>query len=524
MRNSKKLSIIYMSTSFVVILFLFFYGASQFLTFFKTGAERSDMLLLDSHHINHFYQPKIQWVNVGQNEGRIFEPYAQIKMGKDYLASYFYQFQAFKKRESQGLNDYFTEQFRAKLLPLLTQFIEDKKMLDATTISHEVELKFYSQDGTVATLEDRVVSFHKIRQLDQPEISFYDTSQYQVMLLLEDNHWRIRHKVSQPLSNQNKVSSPSNQSQKVKDLELLVEGEPFHIQGINYYPQQYPWQEMWLNYTSIDFDSDFTLIQNLGFNTLRIFVPYGEFSDPGTSGQHLDHLQDLMDKIDRHGLKVIVTLFDFFLGYDVVDWSLSDRHAEKIVIRLKNHPALLAWDLKNEPDLDFDTKGKQVVLDWLFFINRRIKTYDPHAVTTVGWSVPERAHHLADELDFVSFHYYEKTGQLAGRVAALRDSMEVSKPLFLGEVGKHSFSAFWYPWSNSPEDQANYYQNILSESTTLGLHFATWTLYDFSSVPANVAGKWPWQRAPQKAYGIIDTKGNKKKTYSIIQNHLNETK
>ncbi|UXP32099.1 cellulase family glycosylhydrolase [Reichenbachiella agarivorans] len=524
MNNSQKLSILYVTVSFMVILLLLFYGTSQFITFFKTGAERRDMLLLDSYHINDFYQPQINWINLGQNEGRVFEPAVQIKMGKDYIASYFYQFQAFEKGEVQGLHDYFTEQFRAKFLPLIHQFREDKKTLLATTITHEVDLKFYSEDGTIATLEDRVVSFHKIKELDLPEVSFYDTSQYEVMLLLEDNHWRIRHKVSRPLLAQNSKDPKHIPRTSVSGQQLWVDDSIFHIRGLNYYPQQYPWQEMWLNYDSIDFDSDFALIKDLGFNTLRIFIPFGEFNDPSAHQLHMDHLQNLMDKIHDHELKAIVTLFDFFLGYDVVDWTLSDRHAEQIVTLLKDHPALLAWDLKNEPDLDFDSKEEQVVLDWLFFINRRIKSYDPHALTTIGWSQPEHASHLANELDFISFHYYRDPTSFAGEVEALQQHLDVKKPLFLGETGMHSFSAFWYPWSNSQEDQATYYADILLATEKLDLHWAMWTMYDFVSVPANVAGRWPWQKSPQKAYGFIDTDGNNKKIYNLIQNHLNKTK
>lgn len=35
-------------------------------------------------------------------------------------------------------------------------------------------------------------------------------------------------------------------------------------------------------------------------------------------------------------LKVIVTLFDFYGDYSVLDWTLNQRHAETIVAALKS--------------------------------------------------------------------------------------------------------------------------------------------------------------------------------------------
>ena len=161
--------------------------------------------------------------------------------------------------------------------------------------------------------------------------------------------------------------------------------------------------------------------------------------------------------------------------------------------------AFLAWDVKNEPDLDFENIGKEEVIDWLNFIIYRIRMYDPDTPITIGWSQPEALVHLENQVDFLSFHYYRDPQDLP----EILKTMEISKPIFLGETGTHSFDKWWYPFKHSEDYQLDYYQSIGAVIEDFDLHYAFWTLYDFQTIPSNVAGKWPWQKGPQKSFGII---------------------
>ncbi len=62
-------------------------------------------------------------------------------------------------------------------------------------------------------------------------------------------------------------------------------------------------------------------------------------------------------------------------------------HLRGIVTTVKNYPAVIAWDLKNEPDLDFKSPGKQEVLSWLSQTARYLKQLDPTHSITIGWLV-----------------------------------------------------------------------------------------------------------------------------------------
>lgn len=513
MRKS-TISLSYLIASFMTILLLLFYGASQVLAFYQSGADPKNILVLDAASVNDYYRPYILWDDPLRNEGREMEPHTLEKISADYTASYYHQFQALKTGNVEGLHDYFTEKSRDHLEELVEWNIANQKSIKGTSITHNLALDFYSEDGTIATLTDHVTSFRAAYHNEKLILKSYDTTAYRVMLLLEDNFWRIRHKIRQEPNIEKLTTTVADSSIiEIREQTILVDNIPFLIKGMNYYPQDHPWGLMWENYEQINLSEDFSLLTESGFNTLRIFVPYHQFGATQPKEEELEKLKRLLDVAHSHDLKVIVTLFDFFLDYNMDEWTLSDRHLEEVVASLKSHPAILAWDLKNEPDLDFELHGKEEVLDWLNFIAKRIKIYDPNALVTVGWSQPEEIGHLSSVLDFLSFHFYRDPNELR----TFLDQHEYSKPLFLGETGMHSFKSWWYPIGHSESDQKNYYSQISTLIDDYQLNYAFWTLYDFPKVPSNVAGKWPWQKKPQKEYGLIKVNGDRKESFELLK-------
>lgn len=503
-------------TSFMFVMILLFYGSSQLLAFFKTGADQMRVEVLANDDVDQFYKPKVNSFDIGINEGRKMEEATYSKINKDYLASNYYQAKAIQSGKTEGLKDYFTKNTRLHINKLITAYDNQPLTLLSTTIEHFNKIHFYSEDGTIVSMKDETISYQEWRDANQdPIVTNYDTSSYDVMLLLEDNFWRVRHKVKtgNTLTLKTTLDSLDKPKAWIQESQIILSDSVFRIKGINYYPQKFPWQKMWEHFDEIDFASDFEIIKSLGFNTIRIFVPYDYFGKANVADQELQKLIQIMDLAKNHDLKVIVTLFDFFLEYDVANWTLADRHAEIVVNTLKDHPALLAWDIKNEPDLDFENLGQSVVNQWLDFMIKRVKGYDPNGLITIGWSQPEQMHHLNEQLDFLSFHFYRDPTELS---AFLEDN-KFDKPLFLGETGKHTFSKWWFPFSKSQEDQHDYYQQIMDIGQQYQLHYAIWTLYDFKNVPDNVAGKYPWQVNPQKAYGLITRHHKLKKSYSLIK-------
>ena len=211
----------------------------------------------------------------------------------------------------------------------------------------------------------------------------------------------------------------------------------------------------------------------------------------------------------------MVTLFDFYGDYSVLDWTLTQRHAKIIVNALKDHKALAFWDIKNEPNLDFESRGKTLVTAWLDKMVDFVKSQDPNHAITIGWSNVESGTILSDKLDFVSFHYYEKLEELGTSFKTLQAKVK-DRPIIISEYGLSSYSGFWSPFGNSDDDQAEYHKTIQSIFSENDIQFMSWTLYDFVEIPKEVVGRLPWRQNAQKHFGFIDKSGISKPSFKYI--------
>lgn len=287
------------------------------------------------------------------------------------------------------------------------------------------------------------------------------------------------------------------------------------IKGVNYYPKDHPWDMYGGNYDDRTIDEDFKKIKDIGLNSIRIFVPYESFGKAEVDSIKLSQLSATLDIAKKYNLKVIVTLFDFYGDYNVQDWTLTHRHAEHIVKALKNHEALLGWDVKNEPDLDFESRGKSNVLAWLRNIIEEIKGWDPEHPITIGWSSTKAAENLSQEVDYISFHYYLDPDEFKDRYSILKKAVP-DKPIVLQEYGYSSYSGFWNAYLGSEKKQSSYFEKMQKVIESQEIPSILWTLYDFDQVPNSVVGRLPWRKSKQKYFGLLDKNGNPKKVIKMV--------
>jgi len=251
-------------------------------------------------------------------------------------------------------------------------------------------------------------------------------------------------------------------------------------------------------------------------NTVRLFIPFQDFGKGIIDVEKLNQVKTTLNLAQANNLKAVITLFDFYGDYSIKDWTLTHRHAEQIVLALKDHEALLAWDIKNEPDLDFEARGKEMVLEWLQKMITELKKWDDSTPITIGWSSPEAAIHLSNELDFISFHYYRKAKDFGESYQKLKASAE-SKPIVLQEYGYTSYDGIWNGYLGSEDDQATYYQTMQATLKEKNIPYLFWTLYDFEEVPNAVVGMLPWRKKQQQFFGIINTNGELKPAYEFLK-------
>jgi len=492
--------------TFLALNTLIIYGIGSVLGFLNTGADRSKMLHAEVLK-SKVYNPKIEW-DISPNEGRQMHDQALQSIEDNYLKAWYVKNVAYKSNNPHGIEDFYTDDARSNLYRNIDENKKNNITIEATTIEHKPKIEFYSADGQLVVLTDNeVVEYQKIYRNEHLVTVQKDTSAYQVMLLLEDGFWRIRHMVKSSSAIKKEAVTPSSEITVKKD-QLFKNGKPFIVKGINYYPQATPWDMFGDNFDAEIIKNDFEFIKDKGLNSIRIFIQYEDFGKAEVKPDKLEKLKEVLDLAEKSDLKVVVTLFDFYGDYSVLDWTLTHRHAEQIVTSFKNHPTILAWDIKNEPDLDFESRGKQMVLDWLSHTIDQVKKFDPNHLITIGWSKPEAAINLENELDFVSFHYYKPLENLEQDYFNINQLID--KPLVLQEFGLSSYHGIWNLWGGDEEDQANYHKKIQAFFQKEKLAFMSWTLYDFKEVPTDVVGKLPWRKSKQRHFGFLDVDGKPK--------------
>lgn len=513
--NNRNINRLVLIILFFMISTLTLLGMSRILEFLNSGADRSSMLHLELT-TEDAYLPKVVWRDL-ENPAREIEQNTLHKIEKDYLFSWYVKNNALEKNTTKGIEDFYTQNTRKNLYRTIAYNKGHKISIESTTIKHFPELEFYSEDGQQVVFTDKnVVEFQKISQNDQLLTSIQDTATYKVMMLLEDGFWRVRHMVKMDAEPFQKDTVQPTPIYTVSNNQILQNKTPYTIKGINYYPKNSAWDTFGELFNKDTIAKDFDIIKKANLNTIRVFIQYEDFGKAKVKLEKLAKLKVLLDLAEAKKLAVIVTLFDFYSDYTIPSWTLTHRHAEHIVSEFKNHKAILGWDIKNEPNLDFENRNKENVLNWLDHMITVIKENDPNHLITIGWSNSVEATNLANKLDFISYHFYNDMIHLEYETNGLLKN--TNKPVVIEEFGVPSYGGVWNFWEGSPKEQAAYHKKMQTYFKKNNYSFMSWTLYDFPHVPDQVAGKWPWQKMRQKKFGFIDEHGNNKPAFQYISN------
>lgn len=492
--------------SFIGLNLLLVSGISSILSYLNTGADKSKMLNL-ALGAEPVYKPQLVWKD-SINPSRPIEKPTKKRVAQDYLNAWYVREVALATGETKGIADYYTSNAREKITRILTENKAAQTRIESTSLNHELHLEFYSADGQLISFTDQnVLEVQRVFSEDQLVLQTRDTSDYRVIMLLEDGFWRIRQLVRIP-----------KKSVKASVVNIPQKKLPKWIKGVNYYPQESAWNTFGASFNPETLAADFKKIKALHLNTIRIFIGYEDFGAADVTEDKLNKLNVLLDLAKEHELNVIITLFDIYGDYSVLDMPNTFKHAATIINTFKTHPALLAWDIKNEPDLDYKNRGEDLVNFWLKNQLDHIKNLDPETPVTIGWSTPEAAVTLAEKLDLVSFHYYRDFENFETSYTTLKEA--TNKPLMLQEFGLSTYRGFWNPFGASEQKQAEYYNTFLSDLKQKNLHFAIWTLYDYTEVPTGVVGRLPWRKAPQKHFGILKENTTDKKAAQVFKESL----
>lgn len=275
-----------------------------------------------------------------------------------------------------------------------------------------------------------------------------------------------------------------------------LNNQPFKVKGVNYYPRHAPWHRFIDEANPAEMAAELELISRAGFNTVRLFLWYEPLftCEPETAIPNeaaFATVDALIDLAAAQNLKLIITLNDLpDLRFRPLytDWPHYDAQTVYIVRRYRNEPAILAWDVRNEGDIDYGAQAgtpqsfsQPEVTDWLAHITQLVRENDPYHLITAGWWGDPLV--TSPYVDFLSFHQFDSFDprRLQNRIKNYQQHS--AQPLLLEEVGYHS-------WAEAPAEardestQAKILGDVITavEETDIA-GWVVWTAFDFAPAP-----------------------------------------
>jgi endo-1,4-beta-mannosidase len=307
---------------------------------------------------------------------------------------------------------------------------------------------------------------------------------------------------------------PSYQPANNTDFARLQDGQfwigeaPFYVRGVNYFPVYYPWRRYLTETGLARVDTEFALLNQAGLNTLRTFLWYEpmficEGNGAVPRADVFQRLDGIIHAAANHDLRIILTLHDT-PNFDDYPLYTNPAHVQEqtafIVERYRDEATILAWDIRNEGDIDYGSRDgedqalfpRQQVLDWVAASTDQVYSLDPNHLLTAGWMRDAAA--TAPYVDFVSFHHWWDADDLRQRIAGLHEATD--KPVLLEEFGYSTLPM-------SEEEQAQNIQAIIDaaeDENVLG--WLIWTAFDFPLDSTCLPPACPDQENPQHHYGI----------------------
>ena len=472
-------------------------------TYFKVGAEKTD-LVSKAIRESTIHDPIYKWDLSQSLEGVELDEYTRQDIQDAYTYAWYILNSSLGARKNLGLED----RFLKKMVEKIEMGFDGDTTLNfqRAELNHNIKMHLFSYDRQLVAFTDSQVRLYNRtveKQSKQSKLSQQEVS-YKIVMGLEDGYWKIFEMVQ-----------VENESQEA----LLVGGQSRRplggnvsekIEGINYYPSENPWFDFWKKYNQKTVKEDLQLIQELGFNHTRIFLPYELFGKGTLNKNMTDRLDQYLAACQENQISVCLSLFDFPESYHIAYYPATGKHLTQLLERYHDHPAIAIWDIKNEADLDFDSFGQEVVMDWLSFICQEAKRISPQIKLTVGWSDIKYADLLAKELDILSFHLYADIEKAGTNLRKLKIAYP-NKEIYLSEFGMTSYRSKILPFGSTDKEQAVYTRDVLQLIEKEGIeHYAFWTLHDFVEAPKEVIGWKPWIRSAQEKMGLISVDGKEK--------------
>ncbi len=263
-------------------------------------------------------------------------------------------------------------------------------------------------------------------------------------------------------------------------------GMPRDVRSISYYPARSGWTLMWTRFDAEVIDRDLARIAWLRANTVRLMVPARVFGYPDQDPLMSARLEHVVDLAARHGLRVQLTLFDWWHDYE--DIAGSRRWATALLSPYAGDERIAFVELKNElrPQDEGAADWAAALIPYVRELTRRPVTV---SVPALDAARDLRLLHSAlggVQPDFYSAHFYWRPELAAEHLRAAAATV-APLPLRVGETGYSTAIPYdvlpGVPATPSAREaeQAYYLRSLANVTRRLGLPpIAPWVLSDFA--------------------------------------------
>ena len=263
---------------------------------------------------------------------------------------------------------------------------------------------------------------------------------------------------------------------------------------------------MWTDWQPSRIGHDLCAIAALGANAVRIIVQPQIIGYPTPAARMLERLETVMDLASARGLRVQLTLFDWWSDY--TDHPRSDAWVRALLSGFRDDPRIAFCELKNEIN-PYDTNAMAWARHELPVLRATLGSI-PVTISVGGNSPVSSLTQLKSELnglrpDFYDMHYYGRAGAAFAFFSRARSAV-APVPLFIGETGDSSGAA-GSPAGDAAQDL--YLRTVEWAARRAELPYAApWMYTDLvpSAVPTLPVPIAPYERY----FGLVRTDGTAK--------------
>ncbi|MDY7541911.1 MULTISPECIES: hypothetical protein [unclassified Cryobacterium] len=444
----------------------------------------------------------VTWLPDAWQRERVLEPATRMMIAASYIRAWAAIGHFQSTGERPAVNDTFSGSARRAVLEL------PRTGPSATwDLRHSLELEFYALDGATVAFHDGGANIARTVGTGLNETVLLGHESYDVVMVLEDGFWRIHQlrrsagsdtvtlttdaagatvitgaPTTTPLTIPESLATEYRPAGWAPVVPVVAKATATPTPTPGATPTAAPAVTPVPAPTVLapaTLGADFARLRALGFDTIRVPLPYTQLGGAKPTDDAITGLITLLEQADRHGLRVELVLFDGFPDLTPANWLAADAHLTAIATAVRGQPALALWDLADRPEQrSTGSPSPAEIRAFLLHTGATLRELDPGTPQTISWATSTAASDpsMAGLVDAVSLHL-TGGGDPAAAIEAVRTALP-DRAMLLTVTGL-STEGGWGPLPKTEARQASDVARVLLGAERAGLsHLSVATFAD----------------------------------------------